>query len=80
MGTGSVIIATNVGGIPEIINENVNGFLVPYGEVQTANEKIRAVLQMSKDDLNLIKENAIKTIDETFSKKQYSAIITQLYE
>jgi glycosyltransferase involved in cell wall biosynthesis len=80
MGTGSVIIATNVGGIPEIINDNINGFLVPYGNVETATEKIRSVLQMSKNDLNSIKENAIKTIDETFSKKQYSAIITKLYE
>jgi glycosyltransferase involved in cell wall biosynthesis len=80
MGAGSIIIATKVGGIPEIIDDNINGFLVPYGEVQTASEKIRAVLQMSKDNLNLIKENAIKTIDGTFSKKQYSAIITKLYE
>jgi len=80
MGTGSVIIATNVGGIPEIINNNVNGFLIPYGDVDKATQKIRSVLQMSKADTNLIKENAIQTVEGKFSKEHYSSIISKLYE
>jgi len=80
MGIGSVIIATNVGGIPEIIDNTVNGFLVSYGDVDTATKKIRSVLQMNLADSNLIKENAVKTVGGKFSKKYYRSIITKLYE
>jgi len=80
MGAGSVIVATPVGGIPEIIDDTVNGFLVPYGDVDTATQTIRSVLQMSKADTNLIKENAIKTVGGKFSKEHYSSVITKLYE
>ena len=32
-------IATNVGGIPEVIEDGVNGFIVPYGNIDAAVEK-----------------------------------------
>jgi glycosyltransferase involved in cell wall biosynthesis len=80
MGAGSVIVATSVGGIPEIIDDTLNGFLVPFGNIDTATQKIRSVLQMSKADTNLIKENAIQTVEGKFSKEHYSSVITKLYE
>lgn len=80
MGVGSLIIATNVGGIPEIIKDTVNGFLVPFGDVNIATQTIRSVLQMNKEELELIKKNATKTVEGKFSKEQYSSIITKLYE
>lgn len=80
MGAGSLIIATGVGGIPEIINDGVNGFLVPFGDIAIASQKIRSVLQMSAADLNLLQEHAIQTVGGKFSKEHYKSIITKLYE
>jgi len=34
------VIATNVGGVPEIIKDNINGFLVQYGKVDNFIQKI----------------------------------------
>jgi colanic acid/amylovoran biosynthesis glycosyltransferase len=80
MGVGSVIITTNVGGIPEIINDNKNGFLIPYGDVQIATNTINAVLQMSNSNSKLLRKNASDTVGGKFSKEHYSSIITKLYE
>ena len=80
MGVGSVIITTNVGGIPEIIDDNKNGFLVPYGDVKIATNTINSVLQMSKLNSKLLRKNAITTIGGKFSKEHYSLKITKLYE
>lgn len=80
MGASTVILATSVGGIPEIIEDHLNGFLVPFGDVNKATKTIRSVLQMNKEESNLIKKNAVKTVEEKFSKEYYSSIIARLYE
>jgi glycosyltransferase involved in cell wall biosynthesis len=80
MGVGSVIITTNVGGIPEIIDDHKNGFLVPYGNIQIATNTINSVLQMSNSNSKLLRKNASDTVGGKFSKEHYSSIITKLYE
>ena len=38
------IVATRVGGNPELVREGENGFLVPYGDAQALAEALRALL------------------------------------
>lgn len=45
MATGTAVIATQVGGIPDIVQEGVNGFLVPPGDEQALAEKMIDLLQ-----------------------------------
>ena len=60
------VVATNVGGIPEIIKNNVNGFLInPDDKVNLKNSIKRLI-----DDSNLRKvfgENGNKIVKEEFS-------------
>jgi len=44
MATGTPVIASRVGGIPELIKDGVNGFLIPPGDEQALAEKLRWVL------------------------------------
>jgi L-malate glycosyltransferase len=80
MGAGSIIVATNVGGVPEIVVDQVNGFLIDYGEVKAATDKIRSILLKDEEVIKTIKHKAIKTVEFKFSKENYSSRITKLYE
>lgn len=44
MATGTPVIGSNVGGIPEIVKDGATGFLVPPGDEKVLTEKIRWVL------------------------------------
>ncbi len=44
MAQGLPVIASNVGGVPEIIDEGVNGYLVPPGdEISLADAMVRMI-------------------------------------
>lgn len=67
MASGKPIVATSVGGIPEAIEDGVNGLLVKPDYVQIA-EKIEYLLE-NKDVARLLGENAKITAQEKFSWK-----------
>ncbi len=74
MSCGLPIIATNVGGIPEQVQDGENGFLVP---VKHPEEIAEAALKLSADENLLARmgENARKTVMKRYTKdivlKQY---------
>lgn len=66
-------IATAIGGIPEVVEDGVNGFLVPLGDVAQAAEK--ALLLLKDDTLYAsFKENGLRTVSDKFHS---STIVTQ---
>lgn len=72
---GVPAIATNIGGIPEVIDDGKNGFLVGLGDVEAAAEK--AVLLLKDPILHQnFRENAMQTVDDKFN----SASIVDEYE
>jgi N-acetyl-alpha-D-glucosaminyl L-malate synthase BshA len=74
MSCGLPIIATNVGGIPEQVQDGENGFLVP---VKHPEEIAEAALKLNADEklISRMGENARKTVLERYTKdkvlKQY---------
>ncbi len=44
MNSGRAIVATDVGGIPEIVKDGVTGFVVPKGDVDRLTSRLRTVL------------------------------------
>ncbi len=76
MATGTPVIGTNVDGIKNIIQDQYNGFLVPYGNEQALSGKINRVLTENND--RIIK-NAKKDIDSKYDwdkiSKKYNKII-----
>ena len=57
MCSGLPIISTNIGSIPEIIKEGVNGFIVDPGDTQALSEKIRYLIENENESKNISKNN-----------------------
>jgi glycosyltransferase involved in cell wall biosynthesis len=78
MSLGKPVVATAVGGIPEVIKDGVNGFLVPAKDPQLLAEKIVQLLK--EDDLRTsFSQNAIRTIREHFSLKEMVRQVEEIY-
>ncbi|MGB9679516.1 MAG: glycosyltransferase [Thermoanaerobacteraceae bacterium] len=66
MACGKPVIASNIGGLREIIIDGYNGFLVPEKDPEAIAEKIKYIIlnpELSKE----IGQNARKTVEEKFS-------------
>lgn len=71
-------VATAVGGIPEVIEDGINGFLVPYGDVEAAVEKGLLLLQDEKLRAKF-SENGLKTAKTKFHSAEIVTQYEQLY-
>ncbi|HSA83737.1 MAG TPA: glycosyltransferase family 4 protein [Patescibacteria group bacterium] len=80
MSCGVPVIGTKVGGIPEIISDNYNGFLVPPNDESILAQKIERVLNDPLLREKFIKAG-IQTVTEKFtSEKQFSNFNQMLKE
>lgn len=62
------IIASKVGGIPEIITDNVEGYLVPSGDISTLTKAIKNCLDNPSDCIQKSKAAKIKSKDFCLEK------------
>lgn len=77
--TGTPVVSTELGGIPEVINDRVNGFLVPAGDLDALTESI----------IELLKDPALRTkigraaqasTSSAFTVEAMVSSIEQLYD
>jgi glycosyltransferase involved in cell wall biosynthesis len=82
MACGLPVIASAIAGIPEIIQDNYNGFLVEgYSDVTSYESKLHQVVELNKtDDLDTIALNARKTVEEKFKLKIMLENYNSLYQ
>lgn len=78
MASGKVVIGTNVGGIPELIEEGINGFVIEPGDI---NELSKSIIKIIDDNelVEKISQNNIKKIKKAFSGKKMYETIDKLY-
>lgn len=78
-----ITLSSDAGGIPELIVDNVNGFLFNKGNFSLMAEKIKYIYNYG-EGLNHIKENAYTTVHEKFDLKKnvshIEEILTQYFE
>jgi glycosyltransferase involved in cell wall biosynthesis len=78
MSLGVPVIATRVGGIPEVITDGFNGLLVSPNNIP---ELANAIMDAFNEngETQIISENARKTIDEDYSLTSWTLRIQDLY-
>ncbi|MCY7871130.1 N-acetyl-alpha-D-glucosaminyl L-malate synthase BshA [Bacillus spizizenii] len=78
MACGVPCIGTNIGGIPEVIKNNVSGFLVDVGDVAAATDRAMSILedeQLSKR----FTEAAMEILKNEFSSQKIVSQYEQIY-
>lgn len=76
---GIPVVATAVGGIPEIIIHNVNGMLVPYGDEPALASAIERLL-VDQDLCQQLAHNAREKAMSTYVEEHYQERISYLIE
>jgi glycosyltransferase involved in cell wall biosynthesis len=79
MACGLPVVSTKVGGIPEIIEEGVNGFLVTPGDRKALFEKLLILSKDLKLCLRMGENNASK-IKKEYDISTYSRKLKQIYD
>lgn len=78
MANSKIVISTNVGGIPEIITDGHDGFLVPPADADSLFEKIKYVLQEGSSQEQII-INSLNTINSRFSESFFKDKLESLF-
>ena len=79
MALGLPVIATNVGGNPELIKDEETGFLVESKNSQALAKKIRYVLDLSEEERRKIGDRAQKAVEMKFSFEKMVKEYEKLY-
>lgn len=79
MACGKPVIATNVGGIPEIVKHNINGLLVKPGDVHELKNALLYILG-NKKVAEAMGDNAAKYVAENYSIDVVVENMEQVYE
>ena len=77
---GLIIIASNVEGIPDIIEENENGFLIEPGNVEQLSKKIIEALTLEQEKIDLIRKKNMKLIKQKYSWEIISYQLLDLFQ
>jgi glycosyltransferase involved in cell wall biosynthesis len=80
MACGTPVIASNLGGIPEIIQHGDNGFLIDnYKDVSEFKKVLLKVLNLETDELEFVCRSASLTIKTQFSLEQLIQSYLKIY-
>jgi glycosyltransferase involved in cell wall biosynthesis len=79
MACSKPVVAFNVGGIPEIISDGIDGFLIPRGEVKELASKILFLLEHPEIRIEMGR-NARKKVEREFSYKRLAVrLLEEVY-
>ncbi|UXX80597.1 glycosyltransferase family 4 protein [Reichenbachiella carrageenanivorans] len=71
MAFGKIILASNLGGSPEIIKNGIDGFLFKPNDSFDLSEKLAHIItHFETEEMNQIKVNAVKRVKENFNNKE----------
>ena len=77
---GKILIASDVGGVREIVDDGYGNIIVPPNNVEALRDAIIKVSNYSKDKIEKIKQKNIQITKEKFSLSQQIKKMEKIYE
>ncbi|RQW63880.1 glycosyltransferase [Vibrio viridaestus] len=72
---GLVVVSTYHSGIPELVQDKINGFLVDEHSLDGITEALSTIKNLSGCEIDMIRANAINTIKEKFDSEDLSSTL-----
>ena len=79
MALGKNVVASNAGGIPDVISDGVNGFLFEIGDYSGAARAMNKALTLSQDQKALMGKEARRTVEESFTSAREVEILDKIF-
>lgn len=76
---GKAIIGANIGGIPEMVQDNVNGLIYEYDDINELEDKMKNLFE-NKQKVRLFEENAKQLAFKEYSTKEYYNRLEKIYK
>ena len=80
MTTGTLVVSTDCGGMDEVIEDGVNGYLVPVRDSKVLAEKLQHVMTLPDDKKGSVIANAKATIEKQHQSKHMVEGMEALYK
>lgn len=78
-GFGKPVIGSRIGGIPEMIDEGVNGYLFEPGNVDDLREKIELMLSMSDRQIREMGQAARQKVEREYNSELHYERLMEIY-
>lgn len=80
MAKSRIVIASRIGGLPELVEDGVSGFLFEPGNVHDLAQKIKAVEALNAADYGAMCEHTYDRAEALFSPEEYYGWLMELYQ
>jgi len=80
MYSGTMVLCSDAGGLPEIVKNNFNGFMFKTGDFDELAQKIFEISEMDNEKIKVIRENAFDTVNSKFNFNKNSVKIEKLFD
>lgn len=79
MACGKIVVGSNTGGIPEVIKDKENGFLVKKANEVSIADKLYEIIK-KYDEFEYIREKARETVEESYSWESITKKVEEIYK
>lgn len=76
---GKPVIGARIGGIPEMIEDGINGYLFEPGKVTDLQDKWSTFLKLPSERVHSMGQNARKTVEKNYSSKSHYRQLMAVY-
>lgn len=80
MSNHTLVLTTNCGGMTEVINDGVNGFVIPYRNVEAITRRIKEISKLSIEESDAVRVNAIATLKTEHTQSRMVKNMSVLYQ